>query len=81
MRIKPKQVKVTVPVIMEFKDYHDIDYVLDFFNELFGGKMKAEELGCTGQYHAVFFLKKDQEYRSLVKEWKTSNAEELDYES
>ena len=78
MKVKPKELKVTVPVIMSFRDYHDIDYVLDYLNELFGGKMKAEELGCDGQYYGIFYLKKDQEYRTLVKEWKATYEENFE---
>ena len=80
MKIKRKEVKVTIPVIMSFSDYHEIDYVLDHLNEIFGGKMKAEELGCMGDNEAIFFFKKDAEYRSLVKEWKARYKEEYDDE-
>lgn len=72
MKIKPKLIKATIPSIMTFDDYHEITYVLDYLNTIFNGKMKAEELDCDGMYHAIFYLKKDKEYKALLTEWKNN---------
>lgn len=80
MKIKPKQLKVIVPNIITFSDYHEIDTFLYDLNEFFGGKMKAKELGFDGGYQAIFYLKQDREYKALVKEWKNSHKEEYDDE-
>ena len=78
MKIKPKIVKVTVPHIMSVNDYHEIEYVLDYLNGPFNGKMKALELSAPydGEYYAIFFFKKDKEYKFLIKEWKEFHGDD-----
>lgn len=73
MKIKPKKVITNLPAILEFDDYHQISSVLDHFNIIMCGKLKAEEL-CSnaGYYYAIFYLKKDKEYKLLAKEHEES---------
>lgn len=54
--MKNKQInkKVNLPVQLEFSDYHEIDYVLNFFKEVIPG-IKATKIGCDGMYQAVFY--------------------------
>ena len=83
MKNKLKDIKVKLPIILSFRDYHEIDNVLYHINSLLRGKIKANELGCSGEYYeyyAIFYLKKDKEYYSLVKEWQSSYEEEFDDE-
>lgn len=62
---------VSVPCILYFDDYHDIDYFGDKAKELIP-KLKWEELeyieglGYPG-YPAIFFIKKNTAYRNLKK--------------
>lgn len=74
MKVKPKKVITNLPAILEFDDYHQISSVLDHFNIIMRGKLKVEELiSNTGYYYAIFYLKKDKEYKLLVKEHEASN--------
>jgi hypothetical protein len=60
---------VNIPVILEFNDYHEINPLLDQLNEIFKKKLKAEELfSNNGCYYAIFYFKKDKNYKSLVKD-------------
>jgi len=60
--------KLKLPVILSFRDYHDIDYVLEYMSEIIP-KLKAEELSpCCGRYYAIFYLTKDTEYKELKRE-------------
>lgn len=59
---------------MEFRDYHEIDYVLKYFNNIMRGKLKAKELfSNNGYYYAIFYLKKDKDYKRMVKEHNNSS--------
>jgi hypothetical protein len=80
MKIKPKNISARIPIIMEFSDYHEINPTLDSLNEIFSKKLKAEELFHNGGgYYAIFFFKKDKEYKFLVKEHEaTMDTEEED---
>lgn len=63
------QSTVNIPVILEFNDYHEINPLLDQLNVIFKKKLKSEELFTNnGTYYAIFFFKKDKNYKSLVKE-------------
>jgi len=80
MKIEPKRLLVNVPVIMTFCDYHEINYVLDYLNELLDEKkkLKAKELPTYGSYSAIFYYTQDEEYKALVKEYNDSNKEDYD---
>jgi hypothetical protein len=78
-KTKPKPVLCNVPVIMTFRDYHEINYVRDYFNELMAGKkLKSKELPTYGEYAAIFYFKQDAEFKAMVKEYKRLNEEEYD---
>lgn len=63
------KVPVNIPIILEFSDYHEIDYVGRYMGELFNRELQSEELSFRdGSYWAIFYFKKDKEYRVLVKE-------------
>lgn len=84
MKIKPKSVPLKLPAILSFFDYHEIRYTEDHFNELTIGrtKIKSEELGFyDGRYQAIFYLKKDKDYKQMVKEVNLSlkEADEEEY--
>lgn len=66
----PKKALLNVPAILTFEDYHQIDYVLNYVNELLGEKLKAKELPemMDREYAAIFYFKQDDEYKALVKE-------------
>ena len=71
MKIKPKSVLLKLPSLLYFEDYHEIGHMEDNFNELIAGKnkIKSEELGfCDGGYMAIFYLKKDKDYKLMKKE-------------
>ena len=78
MKIRSKNVLAKIPIVMEFRDYHEIDPMLDYLNEIFSKKLKVEELWHNnGSYHAIFYFKKDNEYKFLVKEHEsTMDAED-----
>lgn len=78
MKIKPKKVSINIPVIMNFDDYHEVDYVRDYFNQLVSSKkIKSKELFSSDYgYTAIFYFKQDNEYKRLVKEYKILNKEE-----
>lgn len=64
------EVSVNLPVIMEFSDYHEIDYVTDYLKQIIKG-LKSRELEFRdGSYWGVFYLKKDERYKELCKEHK-----------
>ena len=70
-KIKPKSVLLNLPSILSFQDYHEIRNMEDNFNELTVGRtrIKSEELGFyDGSYQAIFYLKKDKDYKQMVKE-------------
>jgi len=77
--ILPKQVQCNVPVIMTFRDYHEINYVRDYLNELMAGKkLKSKQLPAYGEYAAIFYFTQDAEFKALVKEYRRTNQEEYD---
>lgn len=78
--MKPKKILANIPVIMTFRDYHEINYVTDYLNELMAGeKLKSKELPTYGsEYSAIFYFKQDAEYKAMVKEYHRLNKEEYD---
>lgn len=67
-KIKPKDVLINVPVVLEFTDYREIPIFANDFNKLLHGKvkLKSEELGIlNGKYMGIFYLERNSEYTSL----------------
>jgi hypothetical protein len=78
-KFKPKTILANIPVIMTFRDYHEINYVKDYLNEfLFDKKLKSKELPTYGEYSAIFYFKQDAEYKAMVKEYHRLNKEIYD---
>ena len=72
MKTEAKAYMTTLPVILSFRDYHDILYVQNYINEIFlDVKVNSQELSNpnSSKYHAVFFIEKDRSYDSLIKEF------------
>ena len=68
-QVNKTQVTLNLPMIMEFRDYHDINFFCSQMNELvIGKKIKAEELGCVGKYLAIFYIEKNDAYKKLREE-------------
>lgn len=64
------QISVNLPIIIDFPDYHDIDHVKSYMKQVIKG-LKARELEFRdGCYWGIFYLKKDEKYKQLVKEHK-----------
>lgn len=79
MKPKPKRILCNVPVIMSFRDYHEISYVRDYLNEfILGKRIKSKELPTYGEYAAIFYFKQDAEFKAMVKEYKRANEQEYD---
>ena len=76
--MKNKSVLLNVPVILTFRDYHEIGYVEDYFNELISNKkIKSKEITvCGEEYAAIFYFTQDEDYKRLIKEYKRLNKEE-----
>lgn len=85
MKVKPKEVLVNLPIVLEFRDYHQIPEFASNINTLIHGKVKVkyEELGCLGgQYIGLFYINRNDEFTELRKEFKDMiEAEEMDYDS
>lgn len=58
--------EVNLPRVLAFADYHDIHSFLDTAKKIVP-KLKCRELGCVHDYYAIFYTKKDTEYKALVK--------------
>lgn len=82
MKIKPKKVLINIPMILSFDDYHEIDHVKNFYNQLISNKkIKSKELFSNNYgYSAIFYFKQDDEYKRLIKEYKQLNKEEYQCE-
>ena len=60
-----------LPIILSFYDYHDIDEFYRNARKIIP-RLKAEEIEAFSSsdgfyYHAVFYLRKDSDYKKLVK--------------
>ena len=65
-----KNVKLNLPVILEFADYHYID---DFYYEVkqIIPKLKRKEVEfANGIYYGIFYVNADAKYKKLLKEHK-----------
>ena len=64
------KISVNLPIIIDFNDYHEIDYVTDSMKQIIKG-LKSRELEFRdGSYWGIFYLKKDRKYKQLCKEHK-----------
>lgn len=70
MNIKPKNILVNLPIVLMFKDYHEIKEFALTINTIIHGKVKVktEELGLLGkEYVGLFYLQRNEEYEELRK--------------
>lgn len=85
MKVKPKDIKVNLPTVMMFRDYHEIPAFAVTINSIIHGKVKVkcEELGLLGgQYVGIFYLQRNNEYQGLREEFITAiEQEELERNS
>lgn len=68
MKIKPKEVLLNLPIVLMFKDYHEIPTFASNVNQVLHGKIriKYEELGLLGgQYVGLFYLQRNDEFDEL----------------
>lgn len=68
MKVKPKEILVNLPVVLLFRDYHEIPRFASDVNQIIHGKVKIkyEELGCLGgQYVGLFYLQRNQESQEM----------------
>lgn len=68
MKVKPKEIMVNLPIVLMFRDYHEIPQFAEQINTIINGKIKVkcEELGCLGgQYVGIFYLNRHDEYDEL----------------
>lgn len=71
MKVKPKEVFVTLPHVVMFDDAEKIPEFAANINTILHGKvrLKYEELGSlSGQYVGIFYLQRNDEYHSLREE-------------
>lgn len=82
MKISPKEVLVSIPIVLLFLDYHEIPAFASNINQILPGKVKLkyEELGVLGeQYVGLFYFKRDDEFFYLRTQFKTAiEQEEID---
>lgn len=79
MKIKPKEVLVNLPIVLQFTDYHELPEFASNINQLLHGKVKVkyEELGVLGsKYIGIFYLQRNDEFTELRKEFKTMIEQE-----
>jgi len=79
MKVKPKEILVNLPIVLLFKDYHEIPAFAADINTIINGKVKVkyEELGCLGgQYVGIFYLDRYGEFQQLREEFKTAIEQE-----
>lgn len=82
MGFKPKEILVTLPVVLLFPDYHEIPLFASTINRIVHGKVKVkyEELGqLGGQYVGLFYIQRDNESQELRDSFMTAiETEELE---
>lgn len=77
-----KNLSLKVPFHMEARDYHHFHFIQDVFEEA-GVKLNYEEVGCDGNYHAVFYAKGTKTSRpvkKMIKQWEDAIEEYNDYD-
>lgn len=61
--------KINLPIQIEVDDYHEFDYLEEYFKKL-NRHIKIEEIGFKGYYTGLVYSRKDKSYRKLKKEIK-----------
>jgi len=84
MNIKPKDIRVNLPIVLAFEDYHEIPAFAANINAIIHGKVKVkcEELGLLGnQYMGIFYLQRNLEFSELREQFMDMiNHEMMDVE-
>jgi len=68
MNIKPKDIKVNLPIVLGFEDYQEIPAFAAAINTIIHGKVKVkcEDLGMLGWQHmGIFYLQRNLEFTEL----------------
>jgi hypothetical protein len=72
MHIKPKDIRVTLPIVLTFDTADEIPAFAASVNTIIHGKvkMKCEELGALDSKHiGMFYLQRNGEYQALRDSW------------
>ena len=72
MNIKPKDIRVNLPIVLGFDDPEEIPKFAATINTIIHGKVKikCEELGVLGaQYMGLFYMQRNNEYQELRDEF------------
>lgn len=81
MKVKPKEVLLNLPIVLMFRDYHQIPEFASNINQLVHGKVKIkyEELGVLGgEYVGLFYIQRNDEFTEIRQEFRTMiEAEEV----
>lgn len=66
--------KINLPIIVSFRDYHDINIFGDSLKEIIPNikykKLESGDIGVGEVYHAIFYKVKDKKFNHLRKEHK-----------
>lgn len=68
MNIKPKDIRVNLPIVLGFDDPEEIPKFAATINTIIHGKVKVkcEDLGILGtQYMGLFYIQRNDEYQEL----------------
>ena len=79
VEIKSKYLLSKLPIVIHFKDYHEIPIFAKDVNLILDkdSRISCEEIGMDGMnYLGIFFIEKDDEYLSLKKEWEEESLNE-----
>lgn len=67
-------VRINLPILLGFSDYHEIDSFGDNISRIIP-KIKREELGSIGRkYWAIFYTARNKEYRKLIKDYEEKTS-------
>jgi hypothetical protein len=73
MKQELQELKMNLPKILSFVDYHEIKYIEKYINEFVSKdtQIKSKEIMGLGskEYYAIFYLEKDEVYDALIKEF------------
>lgn len=69
-----KSVEVPMDFTANVKDYHEFETIQDTIEEYLGIKYNYEEIGCSGEYEALFWIGKKP--TDLIKALKKTYEEE-----
>jgi len=63
------ELTITLPQIITAEDYHEFDDIAHYLKS-FGANVRFEDLGLHDRdYVAIFYTKKDDDYKKLIKEY------------